>query len=212
MEIKNKKFNFLGDSITEGCGVSSPDKKYVSVFEAKYKPAVARNYGISGTRFARQINPTVDCPSFDRDFCSRVCELDPDADFVIVYGGVNDFFHGDAPFGVPTDRTPETFVGACHTLMRSIIEKFPTATVIFMTPLHGVDEEKANKNPLLDYVNTIKNVAAQYAIPVLDLYTTSGIVPSIEANREALIPDGVHPNDAGAERIAHRLASFISSL
>ena len=32
MEIKGKKVNFLGDSITEGVGVSSPEFKYVEVF------------------------------------------------------------------------------------------------------------------------------------------------------------------------------------
>ena len=28
MELKNKKINFLGDSITEGVGTSAPDKTY----------------------------------------------------------------------------------------------------------------------------------------------------------------------------------------
>ena len=28
MELKNIKANFLGDSITSGCGVSSPDKVF----------------------------------------------------------------------------------------------------------------------------------------------------------------------------------------
>lgn len=32
MELKNKKVLFLGDSITAGTGVSSPEKCYVSVF------------------------------------------------------------------------------------------------------------------------------------------------------------------------------------
>ena len=212
MEIQNKKFNFLGDSITEGVGASCPENKYVSVFERKYQPAVARNYGISGTRFARQQKPTLDNPSFDQDFCSRVPTLDPDTDFMIVYGGVNDFGHGDAPFGTFEDRTADTFYGACHTLMTSLIERFPTATIVFMTPLHGTREERPNKEPLWNYVSAIKEVAAYYAIPVLDLYTTSGIQPKVPILKQTFIPDGVHPNDAGAERIADRLASFLKAL
>ena len=129
MEIKNKKINFLGDSITEGIGVSSEEFKYVNVFERKFDPALVRNYGISGTRFARQHTPTISSPRFDLDFCSRVGQMDDDADIIVVFGGTNDFGHGDAPMGTPNDRTPDTFWGACHTLMSSIIEKYPLATV-----------------------------------------------------------------------------------
>lgn len=46
MQIKGKKINFLGDSITEGIGVSAPEFKYVSVFERKFKPTLVRNYGL----------------------------------------------------------------------------------------------------------------------------------------------------------------------
>ena len=212
MEIQNKKINFLGDSITEGVGVSELSRNYVNTFLRKYAPAEVRNYGISGTRFARQQTPTADHPEWDQDFCSRVALMDPDADIVVVYGGVNDHGHGDAPFGEPTDRTPDTFCGACHTLMRSLIERFPRATVVFMTPLHCIREDRPNKRPYRDYVDAIIEAANDYAIPVLDLYRTSGIQPQIPILKETYIPDGVHPNDRGAERIADRLAAFLTAL
>ncbi len=212
MEIINKKVNFLGDSITEGVGVSSPEFKYVSVFERKFSPATVRNYGISGTRFARQHTPTVNSPRFDLDFCSRVAEMDADADIVVVFGGTNDFGHGDAPMGAPTDRTPDTFWGACHTLMSNIIEKYPTATVVFMTPLHRAVEDRENRPSLCEFVSVIKEVAEHYSIPVLDLYATSGIQPQIAVQREKYAPDGLHPNDLGAERLADRLGAFLKSL
>lgn len=53
MELKNKKVLFLGDSITAGTGVSSPEKCYVSVF-GKISGAIVTNYGIGGTRIAKQ--------------------------------------------------------------------------------------------------------------------------------------------------------------
>lgn len=148
MEIKNKKINFLGDSITEGVGVSSPENKYVEVFARKFSPAEVRNYGISGTRFARQKTPTLDNPRFDLDFCSRVSEMDADADIVVVFGGTNDFGHGDAPMGSFDDRTPDTFYGACHTLMSSLIERYPESEIIFMTPLHRSSETCKNRPSL----------------------------------------------------------------
>lgn len=53
MILKNKRVLFLGDSITEGVGVSSPEKCYVSVF-GKMSGAIVKNYGIGGTRIAKQ--------------------------------------------------------------------------------------------------------------------------------------------------------------
>ena len=53
MELTGKKINFLGDSITEGCCATSPEKGYVDVMKRKYRLTEARNYGIGGTRIAR---------------------------------------------------------------------------------------------------------------------------------------------------------------
>lgn len=212
MEIKGCKINFLGDSITEGVGVSSVEHRYTDVFARKNGVAVMRNYGISGTRIAKQIHPTEANPSWDRDFCSRVDEMDPDADIVVVFGGINDFGHGDAPFGEKTDRTASTFCGACHELMRLLVEKYPTALVVFMTPLHSTVEEKPGKHPLSDYVDQIIRAAGDYAIPVLDLYRKSGLAPKVPILKKTYLPDSTHPNDAGAERIADRLAAFIRSI
>ena len=54
MELKGKKINFLGDSITEGVGASEEQFMYPNVIAAECGLAAARNYGISGTRIARQ--------------------------------------------------------------------------------------------------------------------------------------------------------------
>ena len=68
MKLKGLKINFLGDSITEGVGVSSPDKIYHALLKEESGLKEARNYGISGTRYAVQKNPAegslVDVNSF----------------------------------------------------------------------------------------------------------------------------------------------------
>ena len=219
MEIKNKKINFLGDSITEGVGVSAPEFKYVEVFARKFEPALVRNYGISGTRFARQYTPTVNNPRFDLDFCSRVAEMDDDADIVVVFGGTNDFGHGNAPLGTPADRTYETFYGACHQLFSTLLAKYPTALIVVMTPLHRANEENprgdGNKSrdygTLADYVRIIREVAEEYALPVLDLFAFGGIQPKYEEQRVRLCPDGLHPNDEGHKIIARKLIAFLKN-
>lgn len=214
MELKGIKANFLGDSITEGAGV--PDQKYAywSVLKDRYGLAEARCYGIGGTRIARQQKPS-EKPRWDLDFCSRVEGMDPDADLVVVFGGTNDFGHGDAPFGTPADRTVDTFYGALHVLMRSLIEKYPAATIVFMTPLHRAVEFKEDRPdvpPLAAYVHAIKEVAEYYGIPVMDLFANSNIQPQIPVQKELFTKDGLHPNIAGAARIAERLGNFLLAL
>ena len=102
MELKNKKILFLGDSITQGVGASSPETAYVSVFGA-LSGASVMNFGVSGTRIAEQKTPSNE-PSFDETFERRAERMPSDADVVVVFGGTNDFGHGDARFGCFEDR------------------------------------------------------------------------------------------------------------
>ena len=98
MNLQGKKINFLGDSITEGHGTSG-EACFFTTLIARETGAVCRNYGIGGTRIARQTIPS-EKPRHDLDFPGRVDEMDPDADIVVVFGGTNDFGHGDAPLGL----------------------------------------------------------------------------------------------------------------
>lgn len=211
MELKGKKVVFLGDSITEGVGASCAEARYVDVF-AGITGTNAVNYGISGTRFAKQVKPYNEW--FDKnDFCGRYDKMDGDADIVVIFGATNDYGHGDAPFGEAVDRTPDTFIGATHYLMKGLIEKYPTATIVFMTPIHRVGENNpdAKGHILKDYVDVIRSVAEYYSIPVLDLFSVYGVCPDIEVHKAAFCPDGLHPNDAGHKRIAERLKAYLEA-
>ena len=218
MKLEGLKINFLGDSITEGCGTSGGEHCFVGRIAKEYG-AVTRNYGIGGTRIAPQHKPSAN-PRWDLDFCSRVAEMDPDADLICVFGGTNDFGHGDAPFGTFEDRTAETFCGALHTLFVSLIEKYPAAKIMVMTPLHrrgeydsvGGDGGKPEGSPdLLDYVNMIRRVAEYYSLPVLDLYAVSGMQPAVDVIRERYMPDRLHPNNAGHVILTDLIVRFIET-
>lgn len=213
MELKGKKMNVLGDSITEGVGVSCEENIFINVLGRNEQLSVVRNYGISATRIA----PQSDDPN--RSYVERYSAMDDDADIVIVFGGTNDYGHGKAPIGTKDDRTSETFYGACHVLFSGLINKYPLSTIVVMTPLHRIPEPEYDKidssrydATLLDYSNILKEVAMYYAIPVLDMYAMSGIHPQIECNRVNYCPDGLHPNDRGHEMMASRLAGFLKSL
>ena len=214
MELKGQKINFLGDSITEGCCATSPEKGYVEVLKRICGLAEARNYGIGGTRIARQQVPSHE-PKYDRYFESRIGEMDPDADIVIVFGGTNDHGHGDAPLGTDHDRTSDTFCGACHVLYARLLERFPHARIVILTPLHRASEAEPKPGSgavLKDYVDIIRCTAAQYGFPVLDLFETSAIRAHIPEIAEKLTTDGLHPNDAGHELLAEEIAAFLKKL
>lgn len=217
MEVKNKKILFLGDSITEGVGASCVENGYVSVF-GKISGADVRNYGIGGTRIARQKYPSSE-PKFDLDFVQRVDDMESDADIVSVFGGTNDYGHGDAPLGTFASRDVYTFYGAMHILCQKLIKKYPKALIMFITPLHRLNENSEmneigirNSASLSEYVDIIKEVARYYSLPVLDLYAVGGLQPEVDVIRELYMPDGLHPNDAGAKIIAERIMGFLKSL
>lgn len=220
MELKGIKANFLGDSITEGVGTSSPEHIYFNVLKEKCGLKEARGYGVGGTRIARQtvLNPT---DPFDRDFIMRTDEMDADADLVVVFGGTNDYGHGQAPLGSMSDRTVFTFYGALHNLIPKLIEKYPNGKIVFMTPLHRMCEdgtvgvwkpEGVEQKPLVDYVRAIKEVCEYYSVPVLDLFASSGIAGNLQCVCDRLMPDGLHPNDNGHVIIAAKLAKFLENL
>ena len=218
MNLKGSKINFLGDSITEGCGSSSADKRFTNLILQRYG-AVCRNYGIGGTRIALQHTPSED-PVWDRNFTSRVDEMDPDADAVVVFGGTNDFGHGDAPIGKMEDRTAYTFYGALHVLFASLLTKYPKSKIVTITPLHRCNEDdprgegnkKEDVGTLYRYVAIIREVAEYYSIPVLDLFACSGLQPCVPIIRQMYLPDGLHPNDAGHVILAEKIADFLMVL
>ena len=215
MEFKGMKVNFLGDSITEGVGVSSIEKRFPDVFGRK-TGALVRNYGISGSRIARQKRNEL---HQDRQsYVERYDQMDKDADLIVVFGGTNDFGHGDSTFGQFDDTDEYTFCGAMNSLLSGLIAAYPAARIVIMTPMHRLSENVTVNEiglpcrPLAEYVAMEKRIAEKYSVPVLDLWGCSGMQPCIPAQKELYVPDGLHPNDRGAERIADMLIRFVRDL
>ena len=222
MNLKGLKINFLGDSITQGVGASSPENVYHAVLKREAELAEARNYGISGTRIAVQ-TPTPEKEWNDivdkNSFCERFHEMDDDADVVVVFGGTNDYGHGSASIGCFSDCTPNTFYGACHYLFSGLIKKYIGKTIVIMTPLHRCNETVGARLPLnapyynlKGYVDIIREVAEYYSLPVLDLFKESGMQPEIPEIRKKYLPDGLHPSDDGNKVIADKLKAFLERL
>ena len=214
MELKGKKINFLGDSITEGHGTSdTATKPFHQVLKANVGLAEARNYGVGGTKIARL--PVITDHQFDQEVNLRAETMDLDADAVVVFGGTNDYGHASIPLGTFDDRDIHTFYGGMHTLCLYLIKNYTEKPIVFITPLHRLQEGKLDNEasrPLHEFVKAEREVCEYYSIPVLDLYKEGGMPGNIWAWCEKYMPDGLHPNDAGHVLIAHKLQKFLENL
>jgi len=216
MDLQNLTVLFLGDSITEGVGASSRDKRFTDVF-GRLTGAHVRNYGIGGTRIARK-HATSPNPVFDRCFIDRVDTMEEEADIVVIFGGTNDFGHGDAPLGSFDDTDEYTFFGALKSLLKKTLTKYPCARVVLMTPIHRESENVTTNEiglptkTLREFVEAEIQVAREFSVPVLDLWSLSGMQPLIPEQKKAFSADGLHPNDRGHERIARCLIGFLKTL
>ena len=185
-------FSALGDSITYGEKVSSQEKVYASLLGTMLGAEKVYNYGLSGSAVAG---------NHPLRFVDRFRSMAPDADMILVFGGTNDFgFH--TPLGQMGDITADTFYGGLNLMMCEMMQRYPDAEIVFLTPLRRLRDTKPNKtgSVLGDYAQAIREMAAFYDIPVIDLYSAQEVY--FLADRTRYIKDGIHPNDAGQEILA----------
>lgn len=219
MELRGKKAVFLGDSITEGCLATSPELAYHQILKGILGLREAVSYGIGGTRIARQKKPTED-PKYDLDFNMRADKMDKDADIVFVFGGTNDYGHGDAPLGAFGDDTVWTFYGALGCLYKTLIDIYGKDKIVILTPTHRINDTNRRGNgskeresgTLAEYVEAIRKTAAKYSLKVIDLFAKSSLDPNDKTVNDKYFADGLHPNNAGHEKLAQVIAEEIEKI
>jgi lysophospholipase L1-like esterase len=129
-------------------------------------------------------------------------------DLITVFGGTNDY-GGNKPLGTfKDDKSDDTFYGYLKNVIETInANKNEKALVVFFTPIKRGEfpdqptypDSNAGGNGLEDYVNAINEVCESYSIPVVDLYSKSGIDSN---NLKQYTLDNLHPNDAGYQMIS----------
>ena len=207
------KINFLGDSITEGAWAGVVEKRYTTLV-ANALCAEECNFGLSGTRIAKQVRKTNN-PD-DDVYMRRAVKMPKDAAFTFVFGGTNDYGHGDAKMGTMEDRDPYTFYGAMHELVAYLVSEFDRKKLCFIMPIPRYDQDNVYGDgskiepayPLSAYIAAEKEVLDYYGVEYLDL-TDKFYVPTTPTDDGDLFADGLHPNAAGHSFLAACLLEYV---
>lgn len=129
-------------------------------------------------------------------------------------------------------RTPiendSTFCGRINKVMAFLKAKFPEQQIIIMTPIHrgfatfsktNVQPEESFSNGqglfLDDYVDVLKQAALNWSVPVIDLYSLSGLYPLADSQVKYFNQtdtDRLHPNAKGNYRLAKTILYQLQTL
>ncbi len=207
-------FSFLGDSITEGAWIEKKEDIYYNIVGRKLD-VTALGYGIGGTRIAPFDN-TKGVDNYPWYFETRVKDIDPKSDFVFVFGGTNDYGHGNALMG--SYNEPNTFKGALKSLIKALEKRFDKERIIFITPLHRAFDEdirgefcntKEFGYPLKEYADAIIEYCSMEGIKVIDFFNNPPMDLPTKFEKEEFYNDGLHPTEAGHKKMAEALVSYI---
>lgn len=123
-----------------------------------------------------------------------------DADLIVVQSGTNDFQYDWTPIGTMADRTPYTFYGALHTLFTGLIEKYKGKTIVFLTSLKRAqtpyttpESQNSYGKTLSDYRDMMLEVCDYYGVPVIDVFSVSGLNPYLESQVDLFDNAKTHP-------------------
>ena len=137
-------------------------------------------------------------------------------DIFVIQQGINDYQAG-VPIDDPEDPYDEhTFLGALRVAVNSLRKVSPDARIVVVTPLFtwytgsGVTCETADYGGgvLEDYVNAEIMLARELEIEVIDVY--HDFFPHTKwEDWEVYSRDGMHPNEAGREKMALKIAEYL---
>jgi lysophospholipase L1-like esterase len=121
-----------------------------------------------------------------------------------------------------------TFCGRLNKAMAFLKAKFPEQQIIILTPIHRgfakfsetnvqPEENFANGEGLYldDYVDALKQAAMNWAVPLIDLYSISGLFPLSDSQVQYFNnadTDRLHPNAKGNYRLAKTILYQLQAL
>ena len=124
--------------------------------------------------------------------------------------------------------TDSTYRGRINKALDYIKRQYPTKQVVLLTPIHRAEfyANDSNWQPREDYTNlcgeyidayvqSVKEAANLWALPVIDLNSLCGLYPLIDEQAQyfkSAENDRLHPNDEGHARMAKTLMQQLLTL
>jgi len=210
------KIAFLGDSITDR-------SVYADIVTTHYTDYIYENYSfVSGTQNVGLAGSCIaglpNKQGVNMSFTQRYKNIDKNANVIVVLGGTNDFGYGSSdlpnPLGVYGDDTAETFYGALKILADGFAQNYPTAKVVFVTPVYRKEQEAngiPNKNKygftLSQYAEAIKDTCEKRNIACFDAFN---LITEIDAfTYTDYEVDGLHLNTEGNILLGKYIGDFL---
>lgn len=211
----NKNILVFGDSMAAGSDLSGEHIWLGKI--CKRVKANGNNKAVNGSSMAHTSSVSSQVTA-NQSVWSHICdsnsayytdEVSNPADYIIVYAGTNDI-RGNTVLGSIDSTEPETFYGALKDICKNLQDRWPMAHIGFITPYNTQDDSYGDYK---SFVDAIKTVCANFAIPVFDNLTMGGINWKNEHIRASLTEnDTYHLNEAGHEFVSYKYESFLRSI
>lgn len=231
-----KNVAYLGDSMTDPRN-SSANVKYWNVLEDEMgiKPYVFARSGFEWKRLLSKAQEMRDSVGDQIDAVIIWCgtnDFNHNVPLGHFFSEKLDSVNHNGKMKLRRHRSLEmndsTFAGNINRVMSFLKENFPDRQVIIMTPIHRgyanfseknvqPDENYSNDLGLYieDYVHMLRQAADVWAVPLIDMYSLSGIYPNFDSNIRYISKkdtDRLHPNNEGHRRIARTMQTQLMAL
>ena len=151
------------------------------------------------------------------ELVDRLEALDlPRVELLVLEYGTNDYFAG-SPIANPEDPFDKyTVEGALRTSLALLREKEPSLRVLVLSPTYNwylntgktCEDIQFGGGYLKEYADALERVSGEFGLEYLNLYEDFYPHESYEDWR-LYTEDGVHPNQAGREKIARAVGEYL---
>lgn len=218
-KLKNKRWLFMGDSITEGVDISVNGSYYNKAIE--YSGAIGTNKGIGGSlisngQYSGQRATSILTLSTLTDTTSQYYIDFTQYEILTIFAGTNDW-----------GMVNQDVFDALDTALKNIQEKNPNLRICFFTPMYrsrktlgdGMNSDDHSYNArtntfdsdncyyLYDLADGLQEVCRKNHIPCKNMYRDFQIT---KYNADTLLYDGIHPNSVSVPYLANVICQFVS--
>lgn len=196
--LKGKKISLNGDSICAGAGYAGG---YGGIIGSENN-MIVQNIAQNGATIAAD---TYFVDTTPRPWvCRTISNMDADADYAIVEGGINDSVGtggiGTISSGYDAVLDDTTFAGAFESMLKQLILRFKGKKIGYIAVHKATQYFSSNTtNPSIDYYNVAIACCKKWGVPVCDLNINCPPLGYIDDLKTAYTynSDGWHPNENG---------------